>query len=504
MNLFPAQTSLGHQLFGGLFDQPQSGATGLFSLAMALFAQSGAESGVTGQLAPAVQGTQTPLHLPTVFALPENSADPAAAALTQPVSWLPLLQNLAGDQPLSPELKAFLGENPLTLQELQTKLEGLDEDDQQALLGEIAALIAPHVAQPLAPVTTPSETDHLAIDAASGKPQEAKSELPVLPQQNLSGGNSLQADENPENTAPDSALGQLTRLLQNHQENGDTSPVLPEKLLVRATEPEEAPATADDTVAAADENAPDQTKTPPARKEEKADLAVAAPSSQATDTQRTDKPAGQDSSPRLATIGETDRSGSDTNSSHSGAGDDASGASSAPGTAQTAAPKETNASSFAEQLARMNRHGTHVPVSEQVSVQLTRALQDGQDRMTIRLHPAELGRIEVKLDMAADGRISASFSVDQPATLDLLQRDQKGLERALSDAGLKPDSSSLSFNLRGDGQGQSQQQAQTNTGNGNNQNQPGFSLDGMPAEDASAGQIEMTWFVNPDRLDVRV
>ena len=34
-----------------------------------------------------------------------------------------------------------------------------------------------------------------------------------------------------------------------------------------------------------------------------------------------------------------------------------------------------------------------------------------------------------------------------------MQRDSRGLERALQDAGLKTDSGSLSFNLRGEGQG---------------------------------------------------
>jgi flagellar hook-length control protein FliK len=49
--------------------------------------------------------------------------------------------------------------------------------------------------------------------------------------------------------------------------------------------------------------------------------------------------------------------------------------------------------------------------------------------------------------------------VDRPATLDLLQRDARNLERILQDAGLQTDSGSLSFSLRnsgGDAQGQSQ------------------------------------------------
>lgn len=43
-------------------------------------------------------------------------------------------------------------------------------------------------------------------------------------------------------------------------------------------------------------------------------------------------------------------------------------------------------------------------------------------------------------------------TVERPETLELLQRDARGLERALQDAGLRTDSGSLNFNLRGDGQ----------------------------------------------------
>src|SRR3546814_6284200 len=72
------------------------------------------------------------------------------------------------------------------------------------------------------------------------------------------------------------------------------------------------------------------------------------------------------------------------------------------------------------------------------------------------LHPAELGRIEVKLENASDGTLRAVISAERSETLDLLQRDARGLERALQEAGVKTDSGSLSFNLRGQGQGQEQ------------------------------------------------
>ena len=91
------------------------------------------------------------------------------------------------------------------------------------------------------------------------------------------------------------------------------------------------------------------------------------------------------------------------------------------------------------------------PASEQVAVQISRAVQQGADRITVNLKPASLGLISVDLEVGPDNRLIAVVSVDRPETLDLMQRDARALERALNDAGLKTDSGSLSFNLRGEG-----------------------------------------------------
>ena len=74
----------------------------------------------------------------------------------------------------------------------------------------------------------------------------------------------------------------------------------------------------------------------------------------------------------------------------------------------------------------------------------------GQSRISITLHPAELGQIDVKLNIGNDGAVKAIISIERPETFELLQRDARGLEKALQDAGLKTDSGSLSFNLKGE------------------------------------------------------
>ncbi|MCC6470817.1 MAG: flagellar hook-length control protein FliK [Alphaproteobacteria bacterium] len=93
---------------------------------------------------------------------------------------------------------------------------------------------------------------------------------------------------------------------------------------------------------------------------------------------------------------------------------------------------------------------------EQIAINVRKAVAAGLDEVTIQLRPDELGRIDVRMEVGKDGQVSAHIRADKPETLDLLQRDARGLERVLQDAGLRADSNSLSFGLRGDNGAQGQ------------------------------------------------
>ena len=98
-------------------------------------------------------------------------------------------------------------------------------------------------------------------------------------------------------------------------------------------------------------------------------------------------------------------------------------------------------------------HASHV--ATQVASGIVRHLQNGQTRFQMRLDPPELGRIDVDLKVAHDGRVHAHLIVDRPETLDLFMRDQRGLERALQNAGLDTNADNLSFSLNDNGSQQS-------------------------------------------------
>ncbi len=94
--------------------------------------------------------------------------------------------------------------------------------------------------------------------------------------------------------------------------------------------------------------------------------------------------------------------------------------------------------------------GAHV--AKQVNLQVTRAVNSGQNEFTIRLDPAELGRVQVKMNFV-NGQITTKVIAERPETLELMQREVRGLERAMETAGHKASQDGISFSLdTGDGQ----------------------------------------------------
>jgi flagellar hook-length control protein FliK len=72
----------------------------------------------------------------------------------------------------------------------------------------------------------------------------------------------------------------------------------------------------------------------------------------------------------------------------------------------------------------------------------------GSKRFDIRLDPAELGRVDVNLEISDKGEVTARLVVDRVETLHLLQRDARTLERAFEQAGLKPSDAGVEISLR--------------------------------------------------------
>jgi len=140
------------------------------------------------------------------------------------------------------------------------------------------------------------------------------------------------------------------------------------------------------------------------------------------------------------------------------------GATSATNSTQQTQQNQQSQQAQTSQNARAST--THHPVVDQISVKISKALHAGADRISVQLKPAELGRVDVKMELGHDGRIMAVVTADNKDTLDLLKRDSGDLQRALENAGMQLDSGDLSFNLRGDESQYAEQQNNTRGQNG--------------------------------------
>ena len=88
-----------------------------------------------------------------------------------------------------------------------------------------------------------------------------------------------------------------------------------------------------------------------------------------------------------------------------------------------------------------------VPLSG-LALEIAASAQSGKSRFDIRLDPAELGRIDVRIDIDRNGNVTSHLMVEKPETLSMLRQDAPQLQRALDDAGLSTGNSGLQFSLR--------------------------------------------------------
>ena len=104
----------------------------------------------------------------------------------------------------------------------------------------------------------------------------------------------------------------------------------------------------------------------------------------------------------------------------------------------------------------------------QVGGEIIRRFNGADTSFQLRLDPPDLGRVDVRLDVSRDHRVTAVFSADNPQALSDLARGARDLQLALQSAGLDLADDGLRFDLSSNGQGNAFAQAQAQ------QDQPGF------------------------------
>src|SRR3954451_9085028 len=104
-----------------------------------------------------------------------------------------------------------------------------------------------------------------------------------------------------------------------------------------------------------------------------------------------------------------------------------------------------------------------VPLSG-LALEIAASARSGKTSFEIRLDPADLGRIDVRIDVDRSGQVTSHLTVEKPETLSMLRQDAPQLQRALDDAGFKTDGGGLQFSLR------DQSSSGQNSGNDNGRN----------------------------------
>lgn len=124
---------------------------------------------------------------------------------------------------------------------------------------------------------------------------------------------------------------------------------------------------------------------------------------------------------------------------------------------------------------------------------------NGDQTMTLRLDPPELGNVAIRLKFGRDNSVKAHLTIEKPETYMMLQRDALTLEKTLQQSGF--DTNSISFELANQGDNPFNNNGEGggeknfgNGGNGNGQN----ALSGDEITQSS-----VTWQVDPDSGHVR-
>ena len=124
-----------------------------------------------------------------------------------------------------------------------------------------------------------------------------------------------------------------------------------------------------------------------------------------------------------------------------------------------------------------------------MSVHIKTAAADGIGKIHIQLHPEDIGGVEISIKVSHDQTAQVHVVADRQQTLDMLSRDAGSLQRALSEAGIKADTNSLQFELRGGQDGQAK-------AGGDGQQQNG----GYPKQKDDGGEIPRIQEVNDNGM----
>ena len=107
---------------------------------------------------------------------------------------------------------------------------------------------------------------------------------------------------------------------------------------------------------------------------------------------------------------------------------------------RTSSPTYTQPVRFVVPTAEM----LHLSPPRQTTVHVSQALKDGQRNISIRLHPEEMGRVDIRMEISNE-QVSMKVITETREAYDMLRADRMQLEALLKESGFNADSNSFEF-----------------------------------------------------------
>lgn len=159
--------------------------------------------------------------------------------------------------------------------------------------------------------------------------------------------------------------------------------------------------------------------------------------------------------------------------------------------AELSAPQHVKASSNAQMAA----------VVAQVSQRMLERFDGKNSKFEIRLDPAELGKIDIKIEVDGDGRVQAVLAASDSTAADALTRGLRSLENALTQAGLSLSENGLKVEINGRNPNHSSDQ--NDMSGGQSRNGPASSEDETLTAEAISPNAPEIQVWSQSRLDIR-
>ena len=166
--------------------------------------------------------------------------------------------------------------------------------------------------------------------------------------------------------------------------------------------------------------------------------------------------------------------------------------------AQTQTPAATR------ELALSSLSRVTIDATAQIAAQILRKLEGRSTRFEMALHPEDLGRVDVKLDIDAEGRLAARLAFDNPAAAADLRGRADELRRQLQDAGFHVPDDAFEFTERDSGSS-AFDRGTSNQNNSGRQNRAFAAASRLNAEiDVAQPPRWMSLSLSPAGVDLKV